>query len=205
MGLDYVDIFYSHRPDPDTPLDETMCALEQAIRQGKALYAGISNYSPIKTTEASTILKQLGTKCLIHQPKYSMLDRSIENGLLDVLGNEGIGCIPFCPLAQGLLTDKYLKGVPKDSRAAKSHGFLQRETITEELLNKIRSLNKIAAERGQSLAQMALMWILRDERVTTVLIGASKVEQVEQNVAALKNPEFSSEELSQIDKILEQE
>ena len=205
MGLDYVDIFYSHRPDPDTPLEETMGALEQAIRQGKALYAGISNYSAMKTSEAATILKQLGIKCLIHQPKYSMLDRWVEDGLLDVLGTEGIGCIPFCPLAQGLLTDKYLEGIPKDSRAAKEHGFLKQETITEDLLNKIRSLNNIAAERGQSLAQMALVWILRDPRVTSALIGASKVEQIEQNVAALENSEFSNEELNQIDKILEQE
>lgn len=205
MGLDYVDIFYSHRPDPDTPLEETMGALEQAIRQGKALYAGVSNYSAIKTTEAAAILKELGTKCLIHQPKYSMLDRNIENDLLDVLEKEGIGCIPFCPLAQGLLTDKYLEGIPKDSRAAKAHGFLQRESITENLLEKIRSLNKIASDRSQSLAQMALVWILRDKRITTVLIGASKVEQIEQNVAALENCEFSSKELSQIDKILEQE
>ena len=205
MGLEYVDIFYSHRFDPDTPLEETMGALDQAIRQGKALYAGISNYSPIETTEAASILKELGTRCLIHQPTYSMLDRNIENGLLDVLEKEGIGCIPFCPLAQGLLTDKYLDGVPKDSRAAKAHGFLKRESITEKLLEKIRSLNKIAADRAQSLAQMALVWILRDERVTTVLIGASKVEQVEQNVAALENSEFTCEELSQIDKILAQE
>ncbi len=205
MGLEYVDIFYSHRYDPDTPLEETMGALDQAIRQGKALYAGISNYSPIKTTEAASILKEFGTICLIHQPTYSMLDRNIENGLLDVLETEGIGCIPFCPLAQGLLTDKYLDGIPKDSRAAKAHGFLKRESITEKLLKKIRSLNKIATERAQSLAQMALVWILRDERVTTVLIGASKVEQVEQNVAALENSEFTCEELSQIDKILAQE
>jgi len=204
-GLEYVDIFYLHRFDPDTPLEETMGALDQAIRQGKALYAGISNYSPIKTTEAASILKELGTRCLIHQPTYSMLDRNIENGLLDVLETEGIGCIPFCPLAQGLLTDKYLDGIPKDSRAAKAHGFLKRESITEKLLGKIRSLNKIATGRGQSLAQMALVWILRDERITTVLIGASKVEQVEQNVAALENSEFTSEELSQIDKILAQE
>jgi L-glyceraldehyde 3-phosphate reductase len=202
LGIDYVDIFYSHRPDPDTPVEETMSALEHAVRQGKALYAGISNYKPEQTTKAAKILKQSGTPCLIHQPKYSMLNRWVEDGLLDVLGAEGIGCIAFCPLAQGCLTDKYLGGIPEDSRAAKPEGYLKREQITEELLEKVRSLNELAVKRGQSLAQMALAWVLRDERVTSALIGASKVEHIEQNVAALDNPEFSSDELKKIDKIL---
>jgi L-glyceraldehyde 3-phosphate reductase len=202
MGLDYVDIFYSHRPDPQTPLEETMGALDAAVKQGKALYVGISSYNPEQTVNASAILKEMGTPCLIHQPSYSMLNRWIEEGLLDVLGREGIGCIVFCPLAQGLLTDKYLNGIPADSRAAKAHSFLKPAQITKEVLQKIRALNKIAAARGQSLAQMALAWAMRDNRVTSVLIGASKPEQIEQNVDMLKNPVFSSDELSQIEKIL---
>ncbi|MBA7679725.1 L-glyceraldehyde 3-phosphate reductase [subsurface metagenome] len=205
MGVDYVDIFYSHRPDSDTPLAETMGALDQAVHQGKALYVGISSYSPEQTSRAATILKQPGTPCLIHQQKYSMLERHLEDKLLDVLNDNGIGCIVFCPLAQGLLTDKYLKGIPKNSRAAKPHGFLKREQVTEELLKKIRSLNQIAADRGQSLTQMALAWVLRDPRVTSALIGASRVKQIEENSAALENSEFTTDELDQIDKILKQD
>ncbi len=205
MGVDYVDIFYSHRSDPDTPLAETMGALDSAVRQGKALYAGISSYSPEQTTAAAAILKELGTPCLIHQQRYSMLQRGLEDKLLDVLDDNGIGCIVFRPLAQGLLTDKYLSGIPKDSRAAKPHGFLKREHVTEELLKKIRSLNQIASDRGQSLAQMALVWILRDPRVTSALIGASKVKQIEENIAALENSEFTTDELEQIDEILKQD
>ena len=202
IGIEYVDIFYSHRPDPDTPLEETMGALDLAVRQGKALYAGISNYDAEQTGCAAAILKQLGTPCLIHQPKYSMLNRWIEDGLLDVLEDEGIGCIPFTPLAQGLLTDRYLNGIPEDSRAAKSWGFLERDMVTDELVEKLRSLNIMAGDRGQTLAQMALAWVLKDPRITSVLIGASKVRQIEQNVEALDNLEFASDELAQIDKIL---
>jgi len=205
LGIDYVDIFYSHRPDPDTPLEETMSALSLAVHQGKALYAGISNYKPEQASQAAALLKEMGTPCLIHQPKYSMLNRWVEDGLLDVLDKEGIGCIPFSPLAQGLLTDKYLNGIPGDSRAAKAHGFLQRETITDSLLKKIRLLNEMALNRGQTLAQMALSWILKDGRITTVLIGASKVKHVEEAVAALDNPEFTRDELDRIDMILQQE
>lgn len=204
LGIDYVDIFYSHRPDPDTPLEETMSALDQAVRMGKALYVGISSYTPEQTERAAEILKHMGTSCLIHQPRYSMLDRQIENGLLDVLERQGIGCIVFCPLAQGLLTDKYLNGIPQDSRAAKPHGFLKSERITMELLEKVRALNKIAAERGQTLAQMALAWTLRDPRITSVLIGASKAEQIEEDVAALENNKFTTDELKRIDQILQQ-
>ena len=202
MGIEYVDIFYSHRPDPETPIEETMGALDLIVRQGKALYAGISSYNPQQAKEAAKILKQMGTPCFIHQPKYSMLERWIEDGLLDVLGDEGIGCIPFCPLAQGLLTDRYLNGIPEDSRAAKPYSFLPPDRITGELIIKIRALNSMAQARGQSLAQMALAWVLRDSRVTSALIGASKVQQIEQNVAALDNLEFTSDELEQIDKIL---
>lgn len=202
MGLEYVDIFYHHRPDPDTPLEETMGALDQAVRQGKALYVGLSNYSAEQTQKAVDILKQLGTPCLIHQPSYSMFNRWIEDGLLEVLEKEGIGCIAFSPLAQGMLTDKYLKGIPEDSRAAKPHGYLKEREITEERLNKIRKLNQLAEERGQTLAQMALAWILRDGRVTSVLIGASKVSQIEENAAALNNLDFTQEELKRIDDIL---
>lgn len=202
MGLDYVDIFYSHRPDPETPLEETMGALDQVVRQGKALYAGISSYSPDQTREASRILKLLGTPCLIHQPVYSMLNRWIEDGLLNILGEEGIGCIAFCPLAQGLLTNKYLRGIPKDSRAANPHGALSSEAISPELLTKVKNLNDLAEERGQSLAQMALAWTVRDPRVTSALIGASSTKQIEENVKMLANADLSAEMLDKIDAIL---
>lgn len=202
MGLDYVDIFYSHRPDPETPVEETMSALDQVVRSGKALYAGISNYSPAQASAAIQILRDLGTPCLIHQPKYSMFERTPEHGLLNVLGNEGVGVIAFCPLAQGLLTDRYLKGIPADARAAKPHGFLKERDIDEVRLTKVRALNDLARPRGQSLAQMALAWVLRDARVTSALIGASRVEQIEQNVAALANLAFSTGELARIDAIL---
>ena len=202
MNLDYVDIFYSHRPDPDTPLEETMSALAQAVRQGKALYAGISNYSAAQTRIAAELLKQLGTPCLIHQPKYSMFERWVEEGLLDVVEQEGIGLIAFSPLAQGLLTDRYLKGVPEGSRASKPHGFLKQSDITTEKLNKINKLNTLAVKRGQSLAQLAIAWLLKDKRVTSVLIGASSVEQLKINLETLKNIEFRPEELSNIGDIL---
>jgi L-glyceraldehyde 3-phosphate reductase len=202
MGLEYVDIFYSHRPDPDTPLEETMSALDQAVRSGKALYAGVSNYDAARTAEAAKILRKLGTPCLIHQPKYSMFERWVEGGLLDVLGAEGIGGIAFCPLAQGLLTDRYLKGIPEDSRASKAHGFLKKHDISEKRLSQIRALNELAIARGQTLAQMSLAWVLRDERMTSALIGASRVEQIEQNVAALNNASFAPEELHMIDTVL---
>jgi L-glyceraldehyde 3-phosphate reductase len=202
MGLDYVDIFYSHRPDPLTPLEETMMALDTAVRQGKALYAGISNYQADEAKRAISILNDLGTPCLIHQPKYSMFERWVENGLLDVLEQSGVGCIPFSPLAQGLLTDRYLKGIPDDSRAAKPHGFLKTNEITPEKLDKIKSLNAIANKRKQSLAQLALSWLLKDKRITSVLIGASSVQQLEDNLDALKAPRFTEEELSAIEVIL---
>lgn len=202
MQLDYVDIFYSHRPDPDTPLEETMMALDQAVRSGKALYAGISNYNPDQTLEASKILRELGTPCLIHQPKYSMLDRWVEKGLLNVLEKEGIGCIAFSPLAQGLLTDKYIKGIPKDSRAAKPHGFLRKEQITAAVIKKVKQLNDLAKKRGQSLAQMSLAWLLKDPRVTSVLIGARTVTQLKDSLATLDNLEFSKEELKKIETII---
>jgi len=202
MRLDYVDIFYSHRPDPETPLEETMSALAHAVHSGKALYAGISNYSPEETREASKLLRGLGAPCLIHQVQYSMFRRAPEQGLLDVLGNEGIGCIAFSPLAQGLLTDRYLSGVPDDSRVAKSGVFLKRSDITEETLARARALNEVAMKRGQSLAQMALAWVLRDSRVTSVIIGASRVEQIDQDLAALRNLRFSEPELRHIDGIL---
>ena len=204
MGLEYVDIFYFHRPDPETPIEETMGALDQAVRSGKALYAGISSYSAAQTAEAVKILRQLGTPCLIHQPKYSMFDRWVEDGLLDVLGNEGVGGIAFCPLAQGLLTDRYLGGIPEGSRASKAYSFLKKDDIDERRLAQVRALNELAAERAQSLAQMALAWVLRDGRMTSALIGASRVEQIEQNVAALANLAFSAEELARIDAILKQ-
>ena len=200
MGLDYVDIFYSHRPDPDTPLEETMMALDQAVRSGKALYAGISNYPADMTREASKILKELGTPCLIHQPRYSMFERWVENGLLDVLEEEGIGCIPFSPLAQGLLTNKYLDGIPKDSRATREV-FLKKKDV-DSAYDKIVKLNEIAVKRGQSLAQMALAWILKDKRITSVLIGASSIQQIDDNVEMLKKQVFSNEELQQIETIL---
>jgi len=202
MGVDYVDIFYSHCPDSETPIEETMDALAQAVRQGKAIYAGISSYSAEQTTEAVKVLKQTQTSCLIHQPSYSMLNRWVEDGLLDVLDENGIGCIAFCPLAQGLLTDKYLKGIPADSRAAKAHGYLTCDKITEELLGKVAALDKIAKDRGQSLAQMAMAWVLRDGRITSALIGASRVEQVEENIKALDNLDFTEEELTMIEGIL---
>jgi L-glyceraldehyde 3-phosphate reductase len=203
MGLEYVDIFYSHRPDPETPLEETMGALDRAVRAGKALYAGISNYDPARTAEAAKILRELGTPCLIHQMKYSMFQRTPEEGLLETLGAEGIGGIAFTPLAQGLLTDRYLGGIPSDSRAAKPHGFLKEKDVSEARLAQVRALGEVARERGQSLAQMALAWALRDERMTSALIGASKVEQIEQNVAAMRTLQFSGEELGRIDEILE--
>jgi len=202
MGLEYVDIFYSHRPDPQTPIEETMGALDQAVRSGKALYAGISSYSASETAVAAKTLRELGTPCLIHQPKYSMFDRWVEDGLLDVLGNEGIGGIAFCPLAQGLLTDRYLHGIPSGSRASKPNTFLKKQDVDEHHVAEARALNAIAAERGQSLAQMALAWVLRDGRMTSALIGASRVEQIEQNVAALANLRFSEEELRRIDDAL---
>ena len=204
MGLDYVDIFYHHRPDPDTPLEETMMALDQAVRSGKALYAGISNYPARQTKAAAEILKSLGTPCLLHQPKYSMMVREPEKDLLDILDEEGIGCIAFSPLAQGLLTSKYLDGIPEDSRAAKSHGFLQKQSITPDLLEKISSLNSLATERKQSLAQMALAWLLKDASVTSVLVGASSVKQLTDNLGALQNTEFNTDELNKMDEILKQ-
>lgn len=202
MGIDNVDIFYHHRPDPDTPLEETMGALDHIVRSGKALYAGISNYPADKTKQAAKILRSLGTPCLIHQPKYNMFQRWVEKGLLSVLDEEGIGCIPFSPLAQGLLTDRYLKGIPRDSRAGKPTGFLRPEHITEEKLSKIRKLNEIAKGRGQTLAQMSLAWILRKPEVTSVLIGASKVSQIDDAIGALSKISFSTEELAMIDSIL---
>lgn len=202
MGLDYVDIFYHHRPDPETPLEETMAALDLIVRQGKALYAGISNYPAAEAAKAIAMLKEMGTPCLIHQPKYSMCVREPEQGLLEVLGENGVGCIPFSPLAQGLLTNKYLHGIPEDSRAAKSTGFLQEGQVTEEVVAKVKQLNTLAEQRGQTLAQMALAWLLKDERVTSVLIGASKPEQLADSLKALDNINFSEEELERIEQIL---
>ncbi|AYA77780.1 L-glyceraldehyde 3-phosphate reductase [Bacillus sp. Y1] len=202
MGLDYVDIFYSHRPDPNTPLEETMGALDLMVRQGKALYVGISNYSAEQTADAISILNRLGTPMVIHQPSYSMLNRWIENGLQDVLQENGVGSIAFCPLAQGLLTNKYLTGLPSDSRAVKVTGALGANQVTEEVISQVQKLNALAAERGQSLAQMALAWVLRGGRVTSALIGASKVSQIEDNVAALNHLEFTTEELQRIEDIL---
>jgi L-glyceraldehyde 3-phosphate reductase len=198
MGLPYVDIFYSHRVDPDTPLEETMGALDTAVRSGRALYAGISSYSPERTREAAAILRDLGTPLLIHQPSYSMLNRWIEDGLLDVLGTEGVGCIVFSPLAQGLLTDRYLGGIPEGSRASKP-GTIDREQLGEDTLAKVQALHRLASRRGQSLAQMAIAWTLRDPRVTSALLGASSVAQLEDNVAALDNLAFDDEELAEID------
>lgn len=202
MKLDYVDIFYSHRPDYETPLEETMGALDSAVRQGKALYVGISNYPADMARKAAQILKGLGTPCLIHQPKYSMLERWVEDGLLDVLEEFGMGCIAFSPLGQGLLTNKYLKGIPANSRASKSHGALSTSQITPELLSKIEQLNNLALQRGQSLAQMAIAWLLKDNRVTSVLVGASSVPQLEDSLKALKNTKFTTEELDMINAIL---
>jgi L-glyceraldehyde 3-phosphate reductase len=202
MGLDYVDIFYSHRPDPDTPLEETMQALDYAVRSGRALYAGVSSYNAEMTRKAAHILKQLGTPCLIHQPVYNMFNRWIEPDLLNVLGEEGIGCIPFSPLAQGLLTNRYLGGIEQGSRASKPWGFLKPEGVTGERIAKAQKLNEIAQARGQTLAQMSLAWVLRDSRVTTALIGASKVQQVEDCVATINILAFEDHELAQIDAIL---
>jgi L-glyceraldehyde 3-phosphate reductase len=202
MGLDYVDIFYHHRPDPETPLEETMGALDHIVRSGKALYVGISSYTADQTRQAAKILNALATPCLIHQPRYSMFDRWIEGDLLAVLREEGIGCIVFSPLAQGLLTDKYLKGIPADSRASKPHGFLKREQITDDKLAKVRRLQPLAQARGQTLAQMALAWVLRHSEVTSALIGASRREQIDDAVGALKNLNFAAEELQSIENIL---
>jgi L-glyceraldehyde 3-phosphate reductase len=201
MGLEYVDIFYSHRPDPDTPLEETMGALDQIVRSGKALYAGISSYSPEQTREAARILRALGTPCLIHQPSYNMFNRWIEDGLLAALREEGMGSIVFSPLAQGMLTDRYLAGIPEDSRAAKG-GFLKPTQITEDKLAKVRRLNDLAQTRGQTLAQMALAWVLRHPEVTSALIGASRIAQIDDAVGALQNLEFTAEELTSIEQIL---
>jgi L-glyceraldehyde 3-phosphate reductase len=202
MGLDYVDIFYHHRPDPNTPLEETMSALDQIVRQGKALYVGISNYKPEETREASRILKRLGTPCLIHQPSYSMMNRWIEDGLQDVLDEEGIGSIAFSPLHKGILTDRYLNGIAPDSRAAGPSVFLRPEDINDEVISKVSRLNDLAAARGQKLSQMALAWVLRGGRVTSALIGASKVSQIEDAAGAVNNLEFTDEELRLIDSIL---
>ncbi|MDX6565198.1 MAG: L-glyceraldehyde 3-phosphate reductase [Gaiellales bacterium] len=200
MGLEYVDIFYSHRADPETPLEETMGALASAVKQGKALYAGISSYSPERTAEAAAILRDLGTPLLIHQPSYSLVNRWIEDGLLDTLEQEGVGCITFSPLAQGLLTNKYLHGIPEGSRASE-HGSFSPDLLTEQTLARVRALDELARGRGQSLAQMALAWTLRDPRVTSTLIGASSVAQLEDNVGALDRPDFSPDELAEIDRI----
>ena len=203
MGLDYVDIFYHHRPDPETPIEETMGALDHIVRSGKALYAGISNYRPELTRRAVAILHELGTPCLIHQASYSMFNRWIEERLLKVLSEEGIGCVAFSPLAQGLLTDRYVQGIPEDSRAAKPHGFLKREQITEEKLGKVYRLKQIAQARGQSLAQMAIAWVLRHPGMTSALIGASRVNQIEEIVGALNSLSFSGEELQSIEQALQ--
>ena len=202
MGLDYVDIFYHHRPDPNTPLEETMGALDQIVRSGKAIYAGISNYSAEQTRAAAKILRDLGTPCLIHQPSYNMFNRWIEDGLLTVLEEEGIGCIPFSPLAQGLLTDRYLQGIPDDSRAAKPHGFLKPAAISDAKLAVVRKLGDLAQARGQTLAQMALAWVLRSPVVTTALIGASRTSQIDDAVGALSNRSFSDDELATIEAAL---
>jgi L-glyceraldehyde 3-phosphate reductase len=199
LNLEYVDIFYSHRPDPETPMEETMMALDYAVRSGKALYAGISNYNAQQTREATEILKRLGTPCLIHQAKYSMFVRQPEEGLLDVLEEKGVGCIAFSPLAQGLLTDKYLKGIPENSRASNPNGHLKTDEVTEQRIKKIIELNAIARDRNQSLAQMALAWLLKDNRVTSVLIGASSVSQLHNNIDSLQNLSFSNEELEKIE------
>jgi L-glyceraldehyde 3-phosphate reductase len=202
MGLDYVDIFYSHRPDPRTPIEETMGALVDIVRQGKALYVGISNYDDVQAGAALAVLKEHKVKCLIHQPKYSMFERWVEPKLLPLLEEEGVGVIAFSPLAQGLLTNRYLNGIPEDSRAARATGFLQLNQVTEEVIGKVRKLNDIALNRGQTLAEMALAWLLKDNRVTSVLIGASSVNQLEDNLKALKNLSFPEDELSTIEKIL---
>ena len=204
LGVDYVDIFYHHRPDPDTPMEETMTALDLIVRQGKALYIGISSYTAEQTRKASAMLKQLGTACLIHQPRYSMFDRWAENGLMDVLGHEGIGCIAFSPLAQGLLTDKYLKGIPPGSRVGRglSNGAITNEAISDTVLTKVHQLNELARQRGQSLAQMAIAWLLKDKRVTSVLVGISSPIQLKNNIDSLKNIAFTKDELKVIETIL---
>jgi L-glyceraldehyde 3-phosphate reductase len=202
LGLEYVDIFYSHRPDPDTPVEETMSALDAAVRQGKAIYAGISNYKPDQTEKAVTILKSLGSPCLIHQARYSMFDRWIEDGLTDRLRSEGVGCICFSPLAQGLLTDRYLNGIPEGSRASKAGTFLKKEQVTQAVIARVKKLNEIAAKRGQKLSQMALAWVLRDPVVTSALIGASSPEQVEDDVKALSVASFTTAELGEIEAVL---
>jgi L-glyceraldehyde 3-phosphate reductase len=202
LGLEYVDIFYSHRPDPETPLEETMGALDQIVRSGKALYVGISNYPADLTRRAAKLLRELGTPCLIHQPAYSLLNRWVEEDLLHALRDDGLGCIAFSPLAQGLLTDKYLSGIPSDSRAGKAHGFLRPAHVTEERLDKIRKLDAVAKARSQTLAQMAIAWVLRHPEMTSALIGASRVSQIDDAVAALDNLQFSTQELSQIDEIV---
>ncbi len=202
MGVDYVDIFYHHRPDPDTPLEETMGALDHIVRQGKALYVGISQYKPEETARAIEILRSMGTPLLIHQPRYSMFDRWVEDGLLDVLGREGVGSIVFSPLEQGLLTDKYLHGLPENSRAVRDGRYMNEGKISAEKLAKVRALNEIALDRGQSLAQMAIAWLLKDERVTTVLLGASTPQQMLDNIGTLKNMSFASDELARIETIL---
>jgi L-glyceraldehyde 3-phosphate reductase len=204
MGIPYVDIFYSHRPDPDTPLEETMGALDFAVRSGRALYVGISSYSPDDTRRAAEMLGELGTPCLIHQPRYSMFDRWIEKGLLDVLEKRGIGCIAFSPLAQGLLTNRYLRDIPPDSRAGKPHGYLRPNEITPERRAQIAALDETASERGQSLAQLAITWVLRDERMTSAIIGASRVSQLEENLAALSAAPLTKDELRRIDAVLEE-
>ena len=203
MGLEYVDIFYSHRPDPQTPVEETMGALADIVRQGKALYVGISNYTAGQTEKALAVLKEHRVPCLIHQARYSMLDRRIEPDLLPLLKQEGVGMIAFSPLAQGMLTDKYLNGIPDNSRAAKSTGHLQREQVTEEKINKVRQLNDLAKQRGQTLAEMAIAWLLKDDRVTSVLVGASSVAQLIDNLKALQNTAFSAEEIQMIENILQ--
>jgi L-glyceraldehyde 3-phosphate reductase len=205
MRLNYVDIFYHHRPDPNTPLEETMGTLDLMVRQGKALYVGISSYQPAEAAKAIKILKELGTPCLIHQPKYSMLDRWVEDGLLDVLEDTGVGCISFSPLAQGLLTNKYLNGIPEGSRAAshRGNGAIEEDQVSEITISKVRALNEIAKERGQNLAQMALMWILKDTRITSVLVGVSRPEQLLDSIAGLNNYVFTAEELNKINKILQ--
>lgn len=203
MKLDYVDIFYHHRPDPDTPLEETMSTLDLIVRQGKALYVGLSNYQVPEARKAFALLKKMGTPCLIHQPKYSMYERWVEGGLLDLLEKEGVGCIPFSPLAQGLLTNRYLKGIPRKSRAAKKHGFLKKEVITPGRIAQLQQLNDLAETRGQSLAQMALAWLLKDKRITSVLVGASSPGQLKDSLQSLERPEFEKKELEAIELVLQ--
>ena len=204
MGLEYVDIFYHHRPDPDTPLEETMGTLDLMVRQGKALYVGISSYQPEEAAKAIQLLKELGTPCLIHQPKYSLFERWVEDGLLDLLGEKQVGCIPFSPLAQGILTNKYLKGIPEGSRAAsrRGNGAIEEEQVSDEKINKVRQLNVLAEERGQNLAQMALAWILKDKRISSVLIGVSRPEQITDSIRCLENYSFTTDELNRINAIL---